>query len=105
MRLEDPTGVKPKRPGLAALLGGVCIGAGLLCIGRYKTGVASIAVEVGLLWMWYHYHILWSLWLLAVLWYWQVWFGYEKAEQFNEELEMQIELWKSMRPFAAGKSP
>ncbi len=105
MRVDDPRLVKPRNPELTALLGGVCIGAGLIYVERYKTAVASIAIELTLVWTWYRYHILWVLWFLAVLWYWQVWYGYEKAEQFNQELDIQRELRNSLESTLVGKSP
>jgi hypothetical protein len=86
--MQTPSGkpVKLLKPGLAALLGGGCIGAGLLYVRMKKTAAACIALAVFLVWAWFQYHILWLLWMLAVLWYWQMWIGYDKAEEFNDEL-------------------
>ena len=105
MQSSAPLPVKPRSPELTALFGGVCIGGGLFYVRRYKTGAACVAMAALFVWMWYHYHILWSLWFLAVLWYWQMWYGYAKAEEFNDGLQIQLELQKSFQLTQSGKSP
>jgi hypothetical protein len=89
MRTNSSSPIKPRHPGLAALLGGVCIGAGLFYVGRKKTAAACIVLALLLVGIWSHYHILWTLWLMAVLWNWQIWHGYDKAEDFNTSLEVE----------------
>ena len=86
--------VKPRKPNIAALLGAVCIGAGLIYVGRKKTALICIALALIIVGVELYYHVLWTLWFLAVLWYWQVWYGYDKAEEFNEDLLIAVELSK-----------
>jgi hypothetical protein len=92
MRTPPSMPIRPRIPETAVVLGGVCIGAGLAYAGRYKTGAASAALAILLLWMFLSMHILWSLFLLSVLWYWQMWYGYAEVENFNEELGIMLEL-------------
>jgi hypothetical protein len=89
VRTHSSEPFKQRNPGLAALLGGVCIGAGLVYVGRRKTAAASILLALLLIWILFHYHNLWKLWALfalAVLWYWQMWYGYDVAENPNKRL-------------------
>ena len=66
-------------------------------VGWRKTAVASVLLGVVLVSIWYYYHILWTLWMLAVLWYWQMWFGYDKAEAFNTDLLVATEASRDRR--------
>ncbi len=82
----------PRNPRTAALLGAICIGAGLVYVRRIRTAAAAIALEIAFAWLWFSEHFLPSLFFLAMLWYWQMWYGYDVAENSNKGLINRSEL-------------
>ena len=71
-----------KRPMVAGGMAAVIIGSGHLYVGKYLWGVLMLALAIVLTWAVVAVS-LWSLFLLAIVWQWQIADAYDNAVDYD----------------------
>lgn len=83
--MSEPSEIN-KNPSIAALLSAFIIGTGHIYIRKWKTGICCIAIEILLIYSIFYFQHPFPIWPLSILWYWQIWDAFDKAEEFNQEV-------------------